>query len=76
MKRSKGSSKLKYFVVFSFAMLLIMTAVVLILKTSTGLDYSVEYTVFCGVFGGEVLSCALIKIFKIRKEESNESENY
>lgn len=66
--KDKGS-KLKYFVVFSITVIMLMTIAVLLLKAITHEDYSSEYTIFCGVFGGEVLSCALIKIFQIKRGE-------
>lgn len=69
--RRKKPSKLKYFVVFSIAMVIIYTIVCTILTATTTQDYSTLYVPFLGVFGGEVLSCALIKVFQIKNDEGN-----
>lgn len=66
-KRMFKKLKLEHYVIFSLAVVLIYT----IAEFVTGM-YGVSHDgltpyVF-GVFGGEVLSCALIKVFKMRKE--------
>lgn len=70
-RRKKKYHSLSMYVIFSIAMLLIYTVIVTTLTTITYQDYSTYYTVFAGVFGGEILTCALIKIFKL-KESNNE----
>lgn len=60
--------KLENYVAFSIAMVIIMTIVVLVLTTVTDKDFSTIYTIWCGIFGGEILTCALIKIFKLKRE--------
>lgn len=60
---------LSKFVVFSFAMIIIMTIATLLLTALTEQDYSQIYTVFCGIFGGEILCACLIKIFKLKEKQ-------
>ena len=55
------------FIILSISLVILYTIVVTVLKCIFGQDFSQEYTVFCGVFGGEVLTCGLIKIFKIKR---------
>lgn len=69
----KKGNKLKYFVIFNFAIVILYTAVVTTLTAITGQDFSSYHMVFCGIFGGsEFMATALIKIFKIKKEKENE----
>lgn len=55
------------FVIFSFAALIVYTIIsqAIALKTG-GAELSTLTTCFFGAFGGEVLMCALIKIFKLK----------
>lgn len=76
MANKKKSSKLKYFVIFSIGIIITFTIAMIILFALFGTVPDTLITCFFATFGGEVLSCALIKIFKIRKEESNGTENY
>lgn len=73
LKRAIHKAPLSYYVAFSIVIILIYTMVVTILATTTGYDYSQYYSIFCGVFGGEILCASLIKIFKL-KEKDNERE--
>lgn len=58
---------LSSYVVFSIAVLLIYTVIALILSCF-GIQNDTLTTSVYGCFGGEILSCALIKIFKLHKE--------
>lgn len=60
------------YVIFSISVLLIYTVVSLLLFQQTQVEITTLTTCFFGTFGGEILTCALIKIFKLRKE-NNES---
>lgn len=60
--------KLAHFVIFSISVVIIYTIVVTILKVIFDTDFSSELASICQVFGGEILVCALIKIFKIRRD--------
>lgn len=65
MKRYKS---LSIFIIISLVLVVIFTAVVTILKATTGLDFSMEYATFCGVFGGEMVTCGIIKVFKLKRD--------
>lgn len=65
MKRS-----LTKYVVFSIALLIIFSIAELIISIKTGNTHDTLTTCMFACFGGEILSCALIKIFKL-KEDSN-----
>ena len=54
------------YVIFSISVLLIYTIVELILSTKTGISHDTVTTAFFSCFGGEILSCALIKVFKLK----------
>ena len=68
---------LDYYVIFSIAVLIIYTIVSqgMIIKTGHALDTLT--TCFFGFFGGETVTCAIIKIFKLRAEKEllNKEEN-
>lgn len=68
MKRRKNDAahSLTLYVVFSILMVIIYTIVELVTATITGISHDTLTTCFYGVFGGEILCCALIKIFKLR----------
>lgn len=63
---------LTYYVIFSIAMLIIYTTVEQIVSTVTGVSHDTLTTCFYSVFGGEILCCALIKIFKLKGDNQNE----
>lgn len=58
------------FICFSFVMVIIYTVIAIIFQIFAHEEMSPTLTTcFFAVFGGEVLSCALIKIFKIKRGE-------
>lgn len=63
------------FVVFSIVALIIYTIVSQVVFVMTGMEYSTLTTCFYGAFGGEILMCALIKIFKLKENDKNNSDN-
>lgn len=67
MKRTIKS--LSIYIIISLSLVILFTAVVTILKVVTGLDFSMEYATFCGVFGGEIVTCGLIKIYKLKRND-------
>lgn len=75
MKRRGNDTahSLTLYVVFSIIMIIIYTIVELITATITGISHDTLTTCFYGVFGGEILCCALIKIFKLKngREDNN-----
>lgn len=69
IKYFKAMPSLTKFIVFSFAVILIYTAVEFITSTITGVHHDTLTTCFYACFSGEVLWAALIKIFKLKKED-------
>lgn len=70
-KRGKGRNALGKYVTFSLVCLLIYTIATLIIFMVTGAEPSTLTTCFFGVFGGEVVTCGLIKIFKLKGDKDN-----
>ena len=70
----KKLNDLDKYVIFSISVLLIFAITELILSTVTGLTHDTLITAVYACFGGEILSCALIKIFKLREGEDPEGE--
>lgn len=64
------------FVIFSFASLIIYTIVAQLITIKTGgIEMSTLTTCFFGAFGGEVLMCALIKVFKLKGGNNGDNTN-
>lgn len=60
------------FVIFSFAMLIAYTITSQVIAVITGgAELSTLTGCFFAAFGGEVLACALIKIFKLKGDTSD-----
>lgn len=69
IKKITNETLLK-FIIFSFVMVTIYTVVAIIFQIVMHEEISSTLTTcFFAVYGGEVLSAALIKIFKIRREQ-------
>lgn len=71
-RRNDVPRSLTLYVVFSICVLIIYTIVELILSSGVdGVSHDTLTTCIFAAFGGEILSCALIKIFKLKetKEE-------
>jgi len=67
---NKKISALDKYVVFSISMLVLFCIAEMVVSSITGQTHDTLTTCFYTCFGGEILSCALIKIFKL-KEENN-----
>lgn len=68
IRRRSVTRSLTRYVVFSIAMLLIYTAIALyFLWLEKPLDSDLTTGVF-GFFGGEIVMCGLIKLFKLKGE--------
>ena len=74
MSKSKKLSGLDKYVIFSIAIMLVFTIAEFVAACVTGMEQSTLITCFTAVFGGEVFSCALIKIFKLREENKENAE--
>lgn len=66
MKRS-----LTKYVIFSITILLLYTVAELVISITTGKSNDTLTTCLFACFGGEILSCALIKIFKLKEDHTN-----
>lgn len=64
--RMKSNHSLTLYVAFSITVLIIYTIVEQVLSSVTGLSHDTLTTCVFAAFGGEILSCALIKIFKLK----------
>lgn len=59
------------FIIFSFAVLIVYTIAASIIFIFTGQEMSTLTTCFFSTFGGEVLACAIIKIFKLKGDRNH-----
>lgn len=62
-------NSLTIYVIFSIVSIIAYTVVEMIISTNSGISHDTLTTCFYGVFGGEILCCALIKIFKLKRGE-------
>lgn len=72
MKNLTGLDK---YVIFSIIILLLYSVAEFITSSVTGAPHDTLTTALFATFGGEILSCALIKIFKLRDRECDWREN-
>lgn len=63
---------LSIYVCVSLGLILVYSIVEMIISTVTDISHDTLTTCFYAVFGGEVVSCALIKIFKLKEEDKND----
>lgn len=68
MRKRRKSNSLGKYVIFCLFFLTVYTIASLIILVQTGLEAATLTTCVFSTLGGEVLSCALIKIFKLKKE--------
>lgn len=71
-KSSDIPKSLTLYVVFSICILIIYTIVEQILSTRYMISHDTLTTCIFAAFGGEILSCALIKIFKLMSKDDGE----
>lgn len=64
--KNKPLRSLTLYVVFSIAVVLIYSAVEFALSTITGVSHDTLTSCIYAFFGGEVVTCGLIKIFKLK----------
>lgn len=69
LKKIKEAPSLTKYVVFSIALLLVYSVTEFIFAVVTEISHDTLTTCIFAAFGGEILSCALIKIFKLKEEE-------
>lgn len=61
------------YIIFSIMVLLVYTAISLLLFKESMNEPSTLTTCIFGAFGGEFLTCGLIKIFKLRHPKEDET---
>lgn len=71
IKKRLEDMPLSTYVVVSIVMVIIYTIVEMIVSSFTGVSHDTLTTCFYATFGGEILACALIKIFKLKEENEN-----
>lgn len=64
---------LTLYVVFSILCLILYTIIEQILASVTGINHDTLTTCFYAAFGGEVMMCGLIKIFKLKEENKEDN---
>lgn len=72
LKRNLRKAPLEYYVAFSIALVIIFSVVMIILFCKYSQIPDTLCTCFYGTFGGELLVCALIKIFKLKDNGGDE----
>lgn len=75
IKKLKSLHGLDLYVVFSIACMIVYTIVSQIVAVMTGMTMDTLTTCFFGFFGGEIVTCALIKIFKLRDKKEGGEQN-
>ena len=70
----KNVKALDVYVTFSILSLVVYTIISQLLAVYYGVILETLTTCFFGFFGGEVVTCGLIKIFKLRDKEKNSEE--
>ena len=69
IEEEKRTHSLTLYVVFSILTLIVYTIVEQVLSAVTGFSNDTLTTCFFACFGGEILMCGLIKIFKLKNEK-------
>lgn len=68
-KKSKKLSGLDKYIIFSFSILIIYSIFEFIFSTITGISHDTLTVSLYGAFGGELLLCAVIKKYKLKRDE-------
>lgn len=66
--RHKRMKSLTKYVAFSIAVLIIYCIAEMVVSTMSGVSHPDLTTMIGSTFGGEILCCCLVKIFKLREE--------
>lgn len=78
MKKEKLKKKLgalDIYVTFSIISLIIYTIISQFIAMRNGIILDTLTTCFFGFFGGEIVTCGLIKIFKLRDDKKEDVNN-
>lgn len=74
-QRKKKIGALDIYVTFSIVSLIIYTVISQLIAIRSGVMLDTLTTCFFGFFGGEIVTCGLIKIFKLRDIKKENIEN-
>ena len=74
LEEERAMHSLTLYVVFSIMTLIVYTIVEQVLSAHTGFSNDTLTTCFFACFGGEILMCGLIKIFKLKNEKEDSSD--
>ncbi len=66
--RHRRTKSLTKYVVFSICIIIIYTIAEFTVSTITGISHDTLTTCFYSCFSGEILSCTLIRIFRLKQE--------
>ena len=70
MRNQTGRERsLTKYVIFSIVVLIVYYIIEFASSSFTGVSHDTITISITGVFGGEIMSCALIKIFKLRRRD-------
>lgn len=69
MNKKKKLHALDIYVIFSIVALIVYTMVSQLIAVNVGMTLDTLTTCFFSFFGGEIVTCALIKIFKLKEDK-------
>lgn len=69
-KRKKKLAGLDKYIIFSFTVLIIYSICEFVVSTITGVSHDTLTVALYGAFGGELLLCAVIKKYKLKRGDS------
>lgn len=74
MKKRKKLPALDKYIIFAFVCIILYTIAEHLLLIKTGQTLDLLTSLFFGLFGGEVLICALIKKLKLKQSEKEKEK--
>lgn len=69
LQKRKQLPDLDKYIIFSFAVMIIYTIFEFVFSIISGISHDTLTTCLYGAFGGELLLCAVIKRFKLKRSE-------
>lgn len=73
-KKKEPLNKLDKYLIFSIVVLIVYAIIEIIVSCVSGYERSTLTTCFYAAFGGEILSCVVIKVFNIKNESEGDGE--
>ena len=71
----KKPSALGKYIIFSFTILIIYSVCEFVFSTITGFSHDTLTVALYGAFGGELLLCAVIKKYKLKRGNNDEMDS-